>query len=52
MKIVVNSTPLIALSLINKLEILNQLFDEVIIPAAVYQETEKCYNYKCSRKYC
>jgi len=38
MKIVVNSTPLIALSLINQLELLNQLFDEVIIPAAVYQE--------------
>ena len=38
MKIVVNATPLIALSLINQLELLNQLFDEVIVPSAVYQE--------------
>ena len=38
MKVIVNATPLIALSLINQLELLNQLFDEVIIPAAVYQE--------------
>ena len=38
MKVVVNATPLIALSLINQLELLNQLFDEVIIPDAVYQE--------------
>ena len=38
MKVVVNATPVIALSLINQLELLNQLFDEVIIPDAVYQE--------------
>jgi len=38
MKIVVNATPLIALSLIDQLALLNQLFDEVIIPSAVYQE--------------
>ncbi len=38
MKVVVNATPLIALSLINQLELLNQLFDEVIIPDGVYQE--------------
>ncbi|MGK7875521.1 MAG: hypothetical protein AB4426_20150 [Xenococcaceae cyanobacterium] len=38
MKVVVNATPLIALSLINQSELLKQLFYEVIIPDAVYQE--------------
>ncbi|MBO3457939.1 DUF3368 domain-containing protein [Aetokthonos hydrillicola Thurmond2011] len=38
MKVVVNATPLIALSLINQLELLNKLFDEVFVPLAVYQE--------------
>ena len=38
MKVVVNATPLIALSLINQLELLNELFDEVLVPSAVYQE--------------
>ena len=32
MKVVVNATPLIALSLINRLELLHQLFDLVIVP--------------------
>lgn len=38
MKVVVNATPLIALSLINQQELLNELFDEVLVPSAVYQE--------------
>jgi predicted nucleic acid-binding protein len=38
MKVIVNATPLIALSKINKLELLNQLFDEVIVPYSVYHE--------------
>jgi predicted nucleic acid-binding protein len=38
MKVIINSTPIIALSGIKKLELLNQLFDQVIIPDAVYQE--------------
>lgn len=38
MKVVVNATPLIALSLINQLELLHQLFDEVLVPSMVYQE--------------
>jgi len=35
---VVNSTPLIALSLIGQLDLLNVLFDDVLIPASVYEE--------------
>ena len=38
MKVIVNATPLIALSGINQLELLNQLFNEVIIPHVVYEE--------------
>jgi predicted nucleic acid-binding protein len=38
MKVIVNATPIIAISAINKLELINQLFDEVIIPHAVYEE--------------
>jgi len=38
MKVVVNATPLIALSLIGHLSLLREMFDEVIVPAAVYEE--------------
>jgi predicted nucleic acid-binding protein len=38
MKVIVNATPLIALSKINQLELLKQLFDEVIVPRSVYYE--------------
>ncbi len=38
MKAVVNSSPLIFLAKINRLDLLNKLFDEVIIPKAVYEE--------------
>ena len=38
MKVVVNSSPLIFLVKIGKLDLLNKLFDEVIIPKAVYEE--------------
>jgi predicted nucleic acid-binding protein len=37
-KVVANATPLIALSLINRLDLLHQLFDEVLVPPAVYEE--------------
>jgi predicted nucleic acid-binding protein len=37
-KAVVDSTPLIALSLIDQLHLLSQLFDEVLVPPAVYEE--------------
>jgi len=37
-KAIVNSTPLIALSLIGRFSLLKAIFDEVIVPAAVYDE--------------
>ena len=37
-KVIVNSTPLIILSKINALEILNNLYGEIIIPQAVFEE--------------
>lgn len=38
MKVVVNATPLIALSIIDNLELLQKLFSEVYIAESVYQE--------------
>ncbi|MGD0621391.1 MAG: hypothetical protein ABSA82_02860 [Thermacetogeniaceae bacterium] len=38
MKIVSNSTPLIALSRINELDLLRTIFDTIIVPTAVYNE--------------
>ncbi len=38
MKVVVNSSPLIFLTKIGKLDLLNKLFNEIIIPKAVYKE--------------
>lgn len=38
MKAVINATPLIALSLTDRLQLLNQLFAEVYVPKSVYQE--------------
>lgn len=38
MKVVVNATPLIALSLIGELDLLPRIFDEILIPDAVYEE--------------
>ena len=38
MKAIVNATPLIALALIDRLELLQALFDEVVVPAEVYDE--------------
>jgi predicted nucleic acid-binding protein len=36
MKAVVNATPLIALARVNRLAILPQLFEAVLVPPAVY----------------
>jgi len=38
MKVIVNATPVIALALIDRLHLLKDMFDEVVIPAAVYDE--------------
>lgn len=38
MKVVVNSTPLIAFSLVGRIDLLQQLFTEIIVPGAVYDE--------------
>jgi predicted nucleic acid-binding protein len=37
-KVICNSTPLIALSSINRLQLLHDLFGEIIIPEKVYSE--------------
>ncbi len=37
-KVIVNSTPLIALSNVDKLEVLELLYGEITIPKAVYEE--------------
>ncbi len=37
-RVVVNSTPLIALSITGRLHLLKAIFDEVIVPASVYKE--------------
>jgi predicted nucleic acid-binding protein len=38
MRVVVDATPLIALSLVDRLELLHRLFEEVFVPPAVYEE--------------
>lgn len=38
MKVIVNATPLISLALIDRLHLLKDIFAEVIVPAAVYDE--------------
>jgi len=38
MTVVVNATPLIALSLLNSVHLLRELFDEVVVPSLVYHE--------------
>lgn len=37
-KIITNSTPIISLSIIGKFSLLHELFEEVYVPEAVYQE--------------
>lgn len=46
-KVVVNSTPLIVLCGIGKLELLRELYQEIFIPAAVYQEVTAVRDSAC-----
>lgn len=39
MKVIINSSPFIALGCINKINILIEIFSEVLIPQEVYNET-------------
>jgi uncharacterized protein len=41
MIVVSNSTPIISLSAINKIDILHSLFSKIFIPLAVYQKIKK-----------
>ena len=38
MIIIADSSPLISFAILNKLDILDQIFDDIYIPAAVYSE--------------
>ncbi len=38
MKAVTNATPLIALALLGRLDLLRDLFDDVLVPSAVHDE--------------
>jgi predicted nucleic acid-binding protein len=38
MKVIVNATPLIALALLDRIELLREMFDEVLVPKTVYEE--------------
>ena len=41
LRVIVNSTPLITLGNIGKLEILRQVYEKIVMPEAVYQEVSK-----------
>ena len=41
MKAVINTTPLISLAVINKLSLLDELFENVYIPMAVFKEATR-----------
>lgn len=46
-KVIVNSTPLIVLCGIGKLELLRELYQEILIPAAVYREVTAVKDSAC-----
>ncbi|MCM1183117.1 MAG: DUF3368 domain-containing protein [Roseburia sp.] len=49
LKVIVNSTPLIVLCGIGRLDILQKLYCEIIIPTAVYQEVTAIEDSACSQ---
>jgi predicted nucleic acid-binding protein len=49
-KVIVNSTPIISLSIIGKLNLLDKLYDTIIIPNAVYNEVVKAGKSKVGAK--
>ena len=48
-KVIVNSTPLIALCHVNRLDVLKELYGEVTIPQAVYDEISVKENSVCKK---
>ena len=48
-RVVVNSSPLIALCGIGKLDLLRKIYGEIAIPAAVYEEISAKHNSICKR---
>lgn len=48
-KVIVNSTPLIVLCGIDRLDILQKLYHEIFIPTAVYREVTAVEDYACIR---
>lgn len=49
LRVIVNSTPLIVLSNINQLEILKNLYSEIYIPQAVYDEVTAKQDSACQQ---
>ena len=47
MKVVSNTTPIISLATIGKIDLLSKLFENIIIPSAVYSElkAKEAYGY-------
>jgi len=50
MKVVIDTSPLISLAVIDRLELLKKLFPEIIVPQAVHQEIMKSANKKENTK--
>lgn len=48
-RVIVNSTPIIVLANVNKLELLRQLYDKIIIPQAVYDEVIAKHDSICNK---